>query len=82
MQVILTFFIQNARKMGIGLLELDMIVFSHGHLDHTGGLPGFSQYLTGAIMEGVPHKVPEILLPPLLLLSSSKITHTETSVPW
>lgn len=57
-------FIQNARKMGISLLDLDMIVFSHGHLDHTGGIPAFIRYLTGAMLENIPHKVPEILSHP------------------
>ncbi len=28
-------FLQNAAKLGIDLTQLDMLVFSHGHLDHT-----------------------------------------------
>lgn len=31
-------FIRNANKMGIDLCDLDYIVFSHGHPDHTWGL--------------------------------------------
>ena len=31
-------FIKNAQKMQINLQDLDYIVFSHGHNDHTGGL--------------------------------------------
>jgi 7,8-dihydropterin-6-yl-methyl-4-(beta-D-ribofuranosyl)aminobenzene 5'-phosphate synthase len=57
-------FIRNAHTMGIDLLNLDMIVFSHGHLDHTGGLPAFIRYLDGAIIEDIPHKVPRILCHP------------------
>jgi 7,8-dihydropterin-6-yl-methyl-4-(beta-D-ribofuranosyl)aminobenzene 5'-phosphate synthase len=57
-------FIRNAHNMGIELLDLDMIVFSHGHLDHTGGLPAFIRYLENAIIEDIPHKVPEILCHP------------------
>lgn len=35
-------FIKNAHKMGIDLLDLDYIILSHGHYDHTWGL---SHYL-------------------------------------
>lgn len=31
-------YIQNAKKMGIDLSAIDMLLFSHGHHDHTGGL--------------------------------------------
>ena len=31
-------FIRNARLMGIDLCEVDYLVLSHGHRDHTGGL--------------------------------------------
>jgi len=31
-------YVQNAKKLGIDLSELDGVVFSHGHNDHTGGL--------------------------------------------
>ncbi|WP_026894004.1 MBL fold metallo-hydrolase [Clostridiisalibacter paucivorans] len=32
-------FIKNADELGIDLMDLDYIVFSHGHFDHTWGLP-------------------------------------------
>jgi 7,8-dihydropterin-6-yl-methyl-4-(beta-D-ribofuranosyl)aminobenzene 5'-phosphate synthase len=34
-------FIRNARLMGIDLAEVDLVVLSHGHRDHTGGLHHF-----------------------------------------
>ncbi len=34
-------YVRNAKKMGIDLSELDAVVLSHGHNDHTGGLAWF-----------------------------------------
>ena len=31
-------FLKNARKMGLSLLDLNYVVLSHGHLDHSWGL--------------------------------------------
>lgn len=34
-------FLQNARKMGVKIEEIDSVIISHGHYDHTGGLESF-----------------------------------------
>ena len=33
--------LQNMNYLGISPSSVDQIIFSHGHFDHTGGLPGF-----------------------------------------
>ncbi len=37
------FFLENARKMGISLDEVEQLIISHGHYDHGGGLESFLQ---------------------------------------
>ena len=41
-------FLDNAGKMGISIRDLDAVVLSHGHLDHTGGLVPLASHLTEA----------------------------------
>lgn len=36
-------FVQNARAMGIDLEQVEAVVISHGHYDHTGGIPRFCE---------------------------------------
>ena len=57
-------FLKNAQGLGEDLLDLDMVVFSHGHLDHTGGLPNLVRHLTRAIIEGIPVKIPTVIAHP------------------
>jgi 7,8-dihydropterin-6-yl-methyl-4-(beta-D-ribofuranosyl)aminobenzene 5'-phosphate synthase len=57
-------FLQNAAKMGINLLDLDMVVLSHGHLDHSGGLFPLIRYMTRSIIEGIPVKKPLLVAHP------------------
>ncbi len=34
-------FLENARKMGVVISDVDTLVISHGHYDHGGGLGAF-----------------------------------------
>ena len=62
-------FIENARKMEIDLLDIDYLVLSHGHLDHTWGIVPLIQLYTEARLEKQPHKNPQIALHPAALNS-------------
>jgi 7,8-dihydropterin-6-yl-methyl-4-(beta-D-ribofuranosyl)aminobenzene 5'-phosphate synthase len=51
----------NAEKMGIDLWDLNCIVLSHGHIDHTGGLFTLARYFAYATPEGRQIRVPELI---------------------
>jgi len=57
-------FLCNAGRMGIDLLNLDYVVFSHGHLDHTGGFPHLLRHFTEASIEGVSRTLPDLIAHP------------------
>ena len=54
----------NAEKMKIDLLDLDYIVLSHGHFDHTGGLWHIIHLFMEAIIEDTPHRLPRLIAHP------------------
>ncbi len=64
-------FIENAQKMNESLLDLDYIVLSHGHLDHTWGLIPLIRKLTEAVYFKQPHKKPELIAHPEALTSKT-----------
>jgi 7,8-dihydropterin-6-yl-methyl-4-(beta-D-ribofuranosyl)aminobenzene 5'-phosphate synthase len=45
-------FLTNAEKMGVSLRDLDFLILSHSHIDHTGGLVGLARHLPGVTPEG------------------------------
>ena len=57
-------YLQNARKMNLDLLELDGIILSHGHLDHTWGLPHLVRLFTESGFEGHSVTRPRLIAHP------------------
>ena len=58
-------FIVNARKLSIDLLEVDFVVLSHCHMDHTWGLEPLVRLHTEAIIEKLPVRKPTLVAHPL-----------------
>jgi 7,8-dihydropterin-6-yl-methyl-4-(beta-D-ribofuranosyl)aminobenzene 5'-phosphate synthase len=56
--------LKNAQKMKIDLLNLDYIVLSHGHLDHTGGLYHLIRLFMEAIIEDTSCRLPRLIAHP------------------
>lgn len=62
-------FIRNAFRMGETLRDIDMAVFSHGHVDHTWGLDPFIRLMNEWTIEGLPFKKPVMVAHEELFLS-------------
>ena len=58
-------FLANARNMGTDLLDLDYVILSHGHFDHTGGLVALIRHLAESKINHIPHQVPHLVAHPL-----------------
>ena len=57
-------FLVNAEKMDISLRDLDFLVLSHGHSDHTGGLAPLARHLATAAPDKKPARVPALIAHP------------------
>jgi len=64
-------FIRNAQKMNIDLLNIDFLVLSHGHMDHTWGLDPLIRGYTEAVIEKIDHGRPTVIAHPLTFLTKT-----------
>ena len=62
-------FIKNAQRMGIQLRNLDFVVLSHGHLDHTWGLVPLIKLYTEAKVEKIDYHKPTVVTHPSSFLA-------------
>jgi len=54
-------FMRNAHKMKIKLTDIDAVVLSHGHIDHTGGLPHLMTMFTEETLENRTVSKPDLI---------------------
>ena len=57
-------FIQNAKKMNESLMDVNYVVISHGHNDHTGGLVPLAKLYSEARAEGIKCQSPIVVAHP------------------
>lgn len=67
-------FLRNAAKMNIDISKLDYLAFSHGHIDHTGGLRNLIDYYRCKESNG------SICRP--VLVAHPECFHSKTDDPW
>lgn len=61
-------FIKNAQKMNVDLMNLNFVVASHGHIDHTWGLIPLIRLYTEAKIENIKYTKPEFIAHPSAFL--------------
>lgn len=61
-------FIRNAQKMNTSLMNLDFLVISHGHIDHTWGLVPLIKLYTEAKIESIKYNKPTLIAHPYAFL--------------
>lgn len=62
-------FLTNAEKLNIDLLDLDYVVLSHGHIDHTGGLIPLIRHYSEATIEHHIFNLPTVVAHPYCFCS-------------
>jgi 7,8-dihydropterin-6-yl-methyl-4-(beta-D-ribofuranosyl)aminobenzene 5'-phosphate synthase len=63
-------FFHNARRMGIDLLFLDYLIFSHGHSDHTWGVDALIREYNMAVLQKLLHRKPIVVGHPKVFVST------------
>jgi 7,8-dihydropterin-6-yl-methyl-4-(beta-D-ribofuranosyl)aminobenzene 5'-phosphate synthase len=61
-------FIRNAQKMDTSLMNIDFLVISHGHIDHTWGLVPLIKLYTEARIESIKYNKPTLIAHPCAFL--------------
>lgn len=64
-------FLRNAQRLGIDLTNLDYVVLSHGHLDHSWGLVPLIRLFTNAFFEGNHPRTARLIAHPEVCMSRS-----------
>jgi len=64
-------FLNNGVKMGIDFFDLDAIVISHSHLDHTWGMEPLLKRFNEELMEGRTYKRPRLVAHPDIFVPRS-----------
>jgi len=59
-------FLENARRLGVSLRNLDEVVLSHGHLDHVWGLSALTMHFAELTCEGDSFMRPRFTAHPLI----------------
>lgn len=75
-------YLRNAQKMGIDLRDIDDIVLSHGHLDHTWGLAALIRLHIEARMQGQSLKRPRLIAHPDAFGSKRERDIPEVGLPF
>jgi len=64
-------FLKNALKMGLSLSDLEFVILSHGHMDHTWGLEALTRHFCELRLEGRPCPRPALVAHPAAFTSIS-----------
>jgi len=64
-------FMENGTKMGVNFSDIDVIVLSHSHLDHTWGMASLLKHFKEALMEGKTYKRPKLIAHPDIFIPRS-----------